>query len=51
MSPTASVEKFPGWETLSHGDRAAIIDVVKKGAASKRKHGDHSFLFLFFNIT
>ncbi|XP_048563683.1 poly [ADP-ribose] polymerase 1-like isoform X2 [Triticum urartu] len=36
MSPTASVEKFPGWETLLHDDRAAIIDVVKKGAASKQ---------------
>ncbi|EMS59386.1 Poly [ADP-ribose] polymerase 1 [Triticum urartu] len=37
MSPTASVEKFPGWETLLHDDRAAIIDVVKKGAASKQE--------------
>uniref|UniRef100_M8BAB1 Poly (ADP-ribose) polymerase 1 n=1 Tax=Aegilops tauschii TaxID=37682 RepID=M8BAB1_AEGTA len=37
MSPTASVEKFPGWETLSHDDRGAIIDVVKKGAASKQE--------------
>lgn len=42
MSPTASVEKFPGWETLSHDDRGAIIDVVKKSAASKRNEACRS---------
>uniref|UniRef100_A0ACD5TFQ5 Uncharacterized protein n=1 Tax=Avena sativa TaxID=4498 RepID=A0ACD5TFQ5_AVESA len=37
MSPTATVEKFPGWETLSHEDTGAILDVIKKGTASKQQ--------------
>ncbi|KQK20109.1 poly [ADP-ribose] polymerase 1 [Brachypodium distachyon] len=49
MSPTATVEKIPGWEALSHEDKGAIHDVVKKCTAnkqqttlkgSKRKNGD-----------
>ncbi|KAM0853175.1 hypothetical protein ACQ4PT_051264 [Festuca glaucescens] len=50
MSPTATVEKFPGWETLSQEDTGAILDIIKKGTASKqqttskgskRKNGDN----------
>ncbi|KAM0930597.1 hypothetical protein ACQ4PT_000858 [Festuca glaucescens] len=37
MSPTATVEKFQGWETLSHGDKGATLSVLKKGTASKHQ--------------
>lgn len=50
MSPSAAVEKFSGWETLSHEDKGAVLDLVKKDATnkeqaaskgSKRKNGDN----------
>jgi hypothetical protein len=35
MSPTATVESFPGWETLSHEDKGSVRDVIKKETANK----------------
>uniref|UniRef100_A0A0D3GQ13 Poly [ADP-ribose] polymerase n=1 Tax=Oryza barthii TaxID=65489 RepID=A0A0D3GQ13_9ORYZ len=34
MSPAAPVENFSGWEILSHEDKGAVLDLVKKDAPS-----------------
>uniref|UniRef100_A0A0E0Q753 Poly [ADP-ribose] polymerase n=1 Tax=Oryza rufipogon TaxID=4529 RepID=A0A0E0Q753_ORYRU len=34
MSPAATVENFSGWEILSHEDKRAVLDLVKKDAPS-----------------
>ncbi|KAG8099933.1 hypothetical protein GUJ93_ZPchr0013g36640 [Zizania palustris] len=50
MSPSATFEKFSGWETLSHEDKGVVHDLVKKDApnteqttskGSKRKNSDN----------
>jgi hypothetical protein len=51
MSPTATVEKFPGWETLSQEDTGAILDIIKKGTASKGNEACRSVFFFFLYIT
>ncbi|KAL6871445.1 hypothetical protein ACP4OV_014274 [Aristida adscensionis] len=47
ISPSATVEKFSGWETLSDNDRGTVLDLVKKDpgkkeqtTGSKRKKGE-----------
>ncbi|KAF0888017.1 hypothetical protein E2562_009602 [Oryza meyeriana var. granulata] len=50
MFPAANVEKFSGWEILSHEDKGAVLDLVKRDApkteqitskGSKRKNSDN----------
>uniref|UniRef100_A0A0D9WXY3 Poly [ADP-ribose] polymerase n=1 Tax=Leersia perrieri TaxID=77586 RepID=A0A0D9WXY3_9ORYZ len=50
MSPAANVEKFLGWEIMSHEDKGAILDLVKKDTpnteqtaskGSKRKNSNN----------
>ncbi|XP_062190383.1 poly [ADP-ribose] polymerase 1 [Phragmites australis] len=48
ISPTATVEKFSGWETLSDEDKGIVLDLVNKDVGkkeqtkgSKRKKGEN----------
>ncbi|KAJ1288363.1 hypothetical protein BS78_02G084100 [Paspalum vaginatum] len=48
LSPSAAVEKFSGWDTLSDEDKRAVLDLVKKDVGhneqtkgSKRKKGEN----------
>uniref|UniRef100_J3KUT4 SAP domain-containing protein n=1 Tax=Oryza brachyantha TaxID=4533 RepID=J3KUT4_ORYBR len=42
MSPAANVEKFTGWEVLSHEDKGAVLDLVKKDAPKTAPKIDRS---------
>ncbi|CAN6171745.1 unnamed protein product [Urochloa humidicola] len=48
LSPSATVEKFSGWDTLSDEDKRTVLDLVKKDVGnsepakgSKRKKGEN----------